>query len=465
MEARPSSNPWCPCALAKQDQATGTVLGCPEEEKLLLDPLMGAKLREDQSVPGEAGASWQALLSTIDAMSAAIYYQADKHSFKGYLMRRAQAHSYTMQVLCQCASTEGNSPKITEILNNTFTEVRAQAPRSQVELCRREGSVLDNHLEKTGTDIENRNPHAICSFQQEQNQGSSGCCKNSSSQPEIPSNEEPVRKATNTPAVNEVSLTKRGKKRQRKARNKVKVAQQNSIWKSFAKANARRAMTQRGKSRETWRTAVLTPRSITPCKRTTRTMQHKLYLHAEVTHLTETSYLRISDHRPVGHNSSQIPAQGSRRGNDGWEAFFHRENTQSSTAIEHRQTSQKFPQSNTTSNTGKKHYTRNDTNLKLPTLISLPGGQSSLQTEALSDHKFLFIPQYNSKGAFAILNRGTIIKLIKEIRPLVHITTTNLKTVKFVAHPNHRDKEATGTSWAFPAIIDQILAYWDTFIS
>ncbi|KAJ1218928.1 hypothetical protein NDU88_006499 [Pleurodeles waltl] len=72
MEAHPSSNPRRSSALVKQDQATGTVSGCLEEAKAQADPSLEAKLKEDRSVSGETGASRQALISTMDAMSAAI---------------------------------------------------------------------------------------------------------------------------------------------------------------------------------------------------------------------------------------------------------------------------------------------------------------------------------------------------------------------------------------------------------
>ncbi|KAJ1173682.1 hypothetical protein NDU88_005508 [Pleurodeles waltl] len=147
MEGYNSSNQRRPSVLAKQDQATGTVLGCLKEAKVPADPSLEAKLKEDWSVSGEVGTSWQALLSSMDAMSAAIHYQADKREtqvdllnilavhigsidkkLQGLydLIRRAQTHSYTQQVLCQCASTGNNSPKTIEILNDILTEVRAQ---------------------------------------------------------------------------------------------------------------------------------------------------------------------------------------------------------------------------------------------------------------------------------------------------------------------------------------------------
>ncbi|KAJ1165318.1 hypothetical protein NDU88_005746 [Pleurodeles waltl] len=120
MAAYPSSNPRRPNALAKPDQDTGTVLDCLEEAKAPADPSLEAKLKEDRSVSGEAGASRQALPSTMDAMSVAIYFQADKQETQVDLLSdlavhavsidkklqelnnlkgRAQTQTYTQQVL------------------------------------------------------------------------------------------------------------------------------------------------------------------------------------------------------------------------------------------------------------------------------------------------------------------------------------------------------------------------------
>ncbi|KAJ1089396.1 hypothetical protein NDU88_002547 [Pleurodeles waltl] len=157
-EAYPFFNPRNPSVLAKQDHATGTALGCLEEPIVPADPSLEVKLKEDRPASGEAGASWQALLSPMDAMSAAIHYQADKQETQvellsvlavhivsidkklqalNDLIRRAQTHSYTQRVLCQRASIGDNSPKTTEVLNDILTEVRAQAPRIQDRLHRR----------------------------------------------------------------------------------------------------------------------------------------------------------------------------------------------------------------------------------------------------------------------------------------------------------------------------------------
>ncbi|KAJ1152758.1 hypothetical protein NDU88_005533 [Pleurodeles waltl] len=188
----------------------------------------------------------------MDAMSAVIYYQAEKPETQldllnvlavhivsinkklqelNVLIRRAQTHSYTQQVLWQCASTGDNSPKTIAILNDILTEVRAQAPRSQDGLCMREDSVYDNYLDKYGADSENRNPQTACFSQQEENQCSSGGNNDSNTQATSPVKDGIVEEASNTSAAKEVSLTERDMKLQRKAGKKAKVAQQNSIWK------------------------------------------------------------------------------------------------------------------------------------------------------------------------------------------------------------------------------------------
>ncbi|KAJ1106907.1 hypothetical protein NDU88_004305 [Pleurodeles waltl] len=256
VEAYPSSNSRCPSVPAKQDQATGTVRVCLEEVNVSADCSLDAKLKEDWPASGEAGAFWQALLSTMDAMLAAIHYQANKQESQVDLLDvlavhivsiskklqalndliRAQTNSYTQQVSCQYVSLGDNSPKTIEILNNILTEVRDQAPRSQDGLGWKEGSVHDNYLDKKGSDRENRNSEATCFSQQEENQNSSGCSKYSNTQAIRPIKEEIAGEASNTLAANKVSLTKREKKQQRKAQKKAKVAQQNSIWKSFTKS-------------------------------------------------------------------------------------------------------------------------------------------------------------------------------------------------------------------------------------
>ncbi|KAJ1188709.1 hypothetical protein NDU88_005466 [Pleurodeles waltl] len=92
MEAYPSSNPRRPSALAKLDQAMGTLLGYLEEATAPVDPSLEAKLKEDRSVSREARAFWQALLSTMDAMSAAIYYQAEKQETQVDLLNVLAVH-------------------------------------------------------------------------------------------------------------------------------------------------------------------------------------------------------------------------------------------------------------------------------------------------------------------------------------------------------------------------------------
>ncbi|KAJ1216000.1 hypothetical protein NDU88_003606 [Pleurodeles waltl] len=55
--------------------------------------------------------------------------------------------------------------------------------------------------------------------------------------------------------------------------------------------------------------------------------------------------------------------------------------------------------------------------------------------------------QKKEPGAFDILSRCTILKLINGIQPLAHISTIELMTVEFIQQPNNKDKEATLTSW------------------
>ncbi|KAJ1125886.1 hypothetical protein NDU88_004301 [Pleurodeles waltl] len=69
-QAYPSANPQRPSALAKLDQASGTILDCPEKAKGSANPFLEANLKEDQSVSEEAGASWQALQWHSDSLSS-----------------------------------------------------------------------------------------------------------------------------------------------------------------------------------------------------------------------------------------------------------------------------------------------------------------------------------------------------------------------------------------------------------
>ncbi|KAJ1150691.1 hypothetical protein NDU88_003481 [Pleurodeles waltl] len=126
---------------------------------------------------------------------------------------------------------------------------RAETRRGEAEdgVCRREGSVYDNYLDKNGTDCEIRDPQATCFSQQEENQSSSGGSKDSYTQSSSPVNDGIAGKASNTSAAKEVSVINREKKRQRKARNKAKVAQQNSIMKPFAKSIATQGKVPEGK--------------------------------------------------------------------------------------------------------------------------------------------------------------------------------------------------------------------------
>ncbi|KAJ1117961.1 hypothetical protein NDU88_006156 [Pleurodeles waltl] len=175
--ANPSSNPWSSVPVKQeQDQATGTVQSRPVEANVPLASSLDALPKKDRPVFGEAGASWQVLLTTMDIMSMAIYYQADKqetevdllsilgahivsidkkHQGLNDLIRRA--HSYTQQVCCKCVPSGDNSPKSIELLNEILMEVRAQAPRSQDGLCRRAGPMHENVQDKIVADSEIRN--------------------------------------------------------------------------------------------------------------------------------------------------------------------------------------------------------------------------------------------------------------------------------------------------------------------
>ncbi|KAJ1172710.1 hypothetical protein NDU88_004554 [Pleurodeles waltl] len=76
--------------------AIGTVLGSLEEAYHPEDPSLEAKPKEDRSASGEAGAeaSRQAFFSTMDAMSAAIQYQADKQETQVDLLRSTYSMSW-----------------------------------------------------------------------------------------------------------------------------------------------------------------------------------------------------------------------------------------------------------------------------------------------------------------------------------------------------------------------------------
>ncbi|KAJ1124178.1 hypothetical protein NDU88_002639 [Pleurodeles waltl] len=185
-------------------------------------------------------------------MLVEIYYHADKqvdrhnllavHILKidkklqalNDLIRRAQTHSYTQQVLWQCASTRDNSPKTIKILNDIVTEVRSWPPELRTGFVG--GKNLCTIMDEKGTDSENRNSQATCFSQQEENQSSPGCSKDFNSQATSPVKEEIAGEASNTLPANEVSLTVRKKKQQRKAQKKTKVAQQHSTQKSFTKS-------------------------------------------------------------------------------------------------------------------------------------------------------------------------------------------------------------------------------------
>ncbi|KAJ1139827.1 hypothetical protein NDU88_006191 [Pleurodeles waltl] len=196
--AHSSSNPQCssvPSVPVKQELATGMVLGRSVEAKAPAASWSDAPSKEAGTFFGEAGASWQALLTTMDTMSMAIYYQADKqetrvdllnifavhivsidkkHQGLNDLIRRAQTHSYTQQVQCHCALTGDISPQTIEPLNEILMEVRVQVLGSQNGICKRAGATHENLQERTaaGSEIRNQelatsNPQATGLSQQE----------------------------------------------------------------------------------------------------------------------------------------------------------------------------------------------------------------------------------------------------------------------------------------------------------
>ncbi|KAJ1117959.1 hypothetical protein NDU88_006154 [Pleurodeles waltl] len=137
--ANPSSIPRSSVPVKQeQDQATGTVQSRPVEANVPLASSLDALPKKDWPVFGEAGASWQVLLTPMDIMSMAIYYQADKQETEvdllrilgvhivstdkklqglNDLIRRAQKHSYTQKVCCKCFPSGDNSFKTIKLLN------------------------------------------------------------------------------------------------------------------------------------------------------------------------------------------------------------------------------------------------------------------------------------------------------------------------------------------------------------
>lgn len=95
---------------------------------------------KDQAPP------WGVLLSTLESISTAISHQADKHDVQVDLLnimaidivgidKKLQSlndlitrqHNYTQQVNCKCTSVCENPQKLSVILSDILTEVRAQA--------------------------------------------------------------------------------------------------------------------------------------------------------------------------------------------------------------------------------------------------------------------------------------------------------------------------------------------------
>ncbi|KAJ1218066.1 hypothetical protein NDU88_005652 [Pleurodeles waltl] len=120
-----------------------------EELEDFLDHTTGAKVN---AAPSTSGDSWKALLATMDAISAAIQFQADKQvdllnilaihivSIDNKLqslydlIKRDQTHSYTQQVTCQCSVTGDNSQRSLDILNDILKEVKIQTLRTEEHL-------------------------------------------------------------------------------------------------------------------------------------------------------------------------------------------------------------------------------------------------------------------------------------------------------------------------------------------
>lgn len=71
----------------------------------------------------------------------------------------------------------------------------------------------------------------------------------------------------------------------------------------------------------------------------------------------------------------------------------------------------------------------------------------------------MLLPNFISRGNFDTLNRGTIIKLVKEIREIAYNNSSNLLSIKFRPHPFMIKRDATVTTWSSPEIVEDILSH------
>ncbi|KAJ1102837.1 hypothetical protein NDU88_000278 [Pleurodeles waltl] len=97
-------SPWCssvPSVPVKQEPATGSVLGRLAETKASAASSSGAPSKEAGPAVGEAGTSWQALLTTMDTMSTAVFYQADKQETQVDLLNILAVHIVSTSRLVQ----------------------------------------------------------------------------------------------------------------------------------------------------------------------------------------------------------------------------------------------------------------------------------------------------------------------------------------------------------------------------
>ncbi|KAJ1139299.1 hypothetical protein NDU88_005674 [Pleurodeles waltl] len=145
-----------------------------------LDHTTGAKANASPSTSGD---SWKALLATMDAISAAIKFQADKQDTQvdlrnilashivsidsklhalNAVIKRAQTHSYTQQVTCQCSVTSDNSQRSLNILNDILKEVKIQTLRTEEHL-----SSGGERIPKNPTNMEN--PQNVTNSHEESN--------------------------------------------------------------------------------------------------------------------------------------------------------------------------------------------------------------------------------------------------------------------------------------------------------
>ncbi|KAJ1091720.1 hypothetical protein NDU88_004837 [Pleurodeles waltl] len=480
----------------------------PEQLEELEDPLDHTTGAKSNVEPSTAGDSWNALLATMDAMSAAIQFQADKQDThvdllsilaihivsidnklqsSNDLIKRAQTRSYTQQVTCQCSITGDNSERTLEILNDILKEVKIQTLTTQEH--------FSSSGEKTPKNLQKKeNPQNVKEFHQESNnfkdihlsgQGRSqsktegrSCLSTQETGPPTGGSKELI---PNNSIVEESSLTKREMKRKRKAGKKSKGVQQSRIWKSFAKSNGMQSKesgsTENSNKTESWAKSrqiraerpaskdnstgepsplgnQLTSQQQSPKKPRSSNKQGSRLLHRE------TALRELQGNRTI---IRQCPEQGTQQVTYRLEIVKLWENNPQRASSAHNMIVTNQPACNNKQILDHGYHPWSDDCTNSAAQKRIPGHQISQDKVASEDNKLLFIPCYDSKGAFDILNRGTTLKLINAILPLAHISTTELMTVEFTPYPNNKDKEATLTSWATSAIIDHILVHQDTF--